>query len=217
MVTIKLKTTVKQRLHASCPTHSRSDISVRDVSMIIDEPVERDGTNLGPTPTETALAALAGCTNVIGNKVAHKLGIDVSNFKVSIVADFDRRGVTLSEEIDVPFEAIKLQVELDTNASQSEIDQLATEVAKYCPLAKLFRPSRNQARRRMDHPRWLSAQVTMQRNETINNHQLNIREKQPWLTIEQSWKNRMRTGNSNGISRFGCPGICCTDNQTHRD
>ena len=67
MVTIKQKTTVKQRLTASCPSHSRSDISVRDVSLTIDEPKERDGTNLGPTPTETALAALAACTNVIGN------------------------------------------------------------------------------------------------------------------------------------------------------
>ena len=86
-----------------------------------------------------ALAALAGCTNVIGNKVAHKLGLDVSNFNVSIVADFNRRGVTLSEEIDVPFEAIKLRVELSTTATQGEIDQLAVEVAKYCPLAKLFR------------------------------------------------------------------------------
>ena len=139
MVTIKQKTTVKQRLEATCPSHSRSDISVRDVTLTIDEPKERDGTNLGPTPTETALAALAACTNVIGNKVAHKLGLDVSDFQISIVSDFDRRGVTLVEEIDVPFEAVKIRVELTTNASQDEIDRLAVEVAKYCPLAKLFR------------------------------------------------------------------------------
>ena len=144
MVTIKQKTTVKQRLTASCPSHSRSDISVRDVSLTIDEPKERDGTNLGPTPTETALAALAACTNVIGNKVAHKMGLDVSDFQISIVSDFDRRGVTLVEEIDVPFEAVKIRVELATNASQSEIDQLAAEVAKYCPLAKLFREAGTQ-------------------------------------------------------------------------
>lgn len=146
MVTIKPKTTVKQRLEASCPSHARSNIKVRDVSFVIDEPVERDGTNMGPTPTETALAALAGCTNVIGNKCAHKLGLDVSNFNVSVVSDFDRRGVTLAEEIDVPFEAIKLRVELDTSASQEQVQQLAAEVAKYCPLAKLFR----QAGTRLD-------------------------------------------------------------------
>lgn len=139
MVTIKQKTTVKQRLTANCPSHSRSDVSVRDVAFTIDEPLERDGTNQGPTPTETALAALAGCTNVIGNKVAHKMGLDVANFKVTVVSDFDRRGVTLAEEIDVPFEAIKLRVEIETSASQDQINELAREVAKYCPLAKLFR------------------------------------------------------------------------------
>ncbi len=139
MVAIKPKTTVKQRLEATCPSHSRTDISVRDVSFTIDEPIERDGTNLGPTPTETALAALAACTNVIGNKVAHKLGIAVNSFHVSVVSDFDRRGVTLVEEIDVPFEAVKLRIELDTAASEQDIQLLAAEVAKFCPLAKLFK------------------------------------------------------------------------------
>ena len=139
MVAIRQKTTVKQRLEADCPSHSRTDVKVRDVSFTIDEPLERDGTNMGPAPTETALAALAGCTNTIANKVAHKLGLDVSNLHVSIIADFDRRGVTLTEEIDVPYEKIELRVELDTTAGQAEIDQLATEVAKYCPLSKIFR------------------------------------------------------------------------------
>lgn len=139
MVVIRQKTTVKQRLVADCLSHSRSDVSVRDQVFTIDEPIERDGTNQGPTPTETALGALAGCTNVIANKVAHKIGLEIANVKVTVVSDFDRRGVTLAEEIDVPFEAIKLRVELDTAASQSEIDGLASEVAKFCPLAKLFR------------------------------------------------------------------------------
>ena len=139
MVAIRQKTTVKQRLEADCPSHSRTDVKVRDLSFTIDEPLERDGPNMGPAPTETALAALAGCTNTIANKVAHKLGLDVSNLHVSIVADFDRRGVTLTEEIDVPYEKIELRVELDTTAGQAEIDQLATEVAKYCPLSKIFR------------------------------------------------------------------------------
>ena len=139
MVKITPKTTVKQHLQADCPSHSRADVSVRDVGLVIDEPEARGGTNMGPSPTETAIAALVGCTNVIGNKVAHKLGLDISNLQVSAEADFDRRGVTLTEEIDVPFPRILLRIELDTNASQAEIDNMAAEVAKYCPVAKVFR------------------------------------------------------------------------------
>jgi len=72
MVTVREKTTVTQRIRGSCPTHSRTEISVRDVRAIIDEPKEREGTNMGPTPTETMVAALVACTSVITHKCAKK-------------------------------------------------------------------------------------------------------------------------------------------------
>lgn len=135
---VKMKTTVKLRTTASCPSHSLANISVRDLTYHIDEPTERGGTNLGPTPTDTALGALAGCTNVIGHKCASKLGIDVGHLDVAIAADFDRRGVTLTEEIDVPFVAIEQVVTADGSASEEDLQAVAREVEKYCPLAKLF-------------------------------------------------------------------------------
>lgn len=52
MVTVRPKTTVQQHIAATCPTHSRTDLQVRDLESVIDEPRERDGTNLGFTPTE---------------------------------------------------------------------------------------------------------------------------------------------------------------------
>ena len=136
---IRPKTTVKLKATAQCPSHSLSEVSVRDLVFAIDEPVERGGTNKGPTPTDTALAALIGCTNVIGNKCAKSLGIDTGHLDISAVCDFDRRGVTLEQEIDVPFTKIALKVETGNAVSQSDLEQLAAEVAKYCPLSKLFR------------------------------------------------------------------------------
>lgn len=136
---IREKNTVKLSIDGHCPSHSKTDISIRDVSFCIDEPVARGGTNEGPTPTDTALAALVGCTNVIGHKCADKLGVDIGHLDIKAIADFDRRGVTLAEEIDVPFVSVTLEVISHGPASQSEIDQVANEVAKYCPLSKLFR------------------------------------------------------------------------------
>ena len=43
------------------------------------------------------------------------------------------------ETYDLPFEVIDLHVVSDGSASQSELEQVANDVAKYCPLAKLFR------------------------------------------------------------------------------
>lgn len=136
---IKPKTNVTLRVKGNCPTHSLSEISVRDVGFSIDEPVERGGTNKGPAPTDTALAALVGCTNTIGHKCAKSLGVDIGHLDISVACDFDRRGVTLAEEVDVPFQRIVLTVEADGPASDDDIQRVAKEVAKYCPLSKLFR------------------------------------------------------------------------------
>ena len=139
MVTLKPKTTVKLQSSAHCPSHSLSNIVIRDLNFAIDEPVERGGTNQGPTPTDTALAALVGCTNVIGHKCAESLGIDIGHLDIVATCEFDRRGVILAEEIDVPFQRIVMTVEADGSAEDDDLQRVAREVARYCPLSKLFR------------------------------------------------------------------------------
>ncbi len=135
---IKPKTVVQLRARARCPSHARADIEIRDLAFVIDEPGERGGTNQGPTPTDTALAALVGCTNVIGHKCAARLGVDIGHLEITANCAFDRRGVTLAEEIDVPFQRIELTVLADGGASDAQLAEVAAEVRKYCPLSKLF-------------------------------------------------------------------------------
>ena len=45
----------------------------------------------------------------------------------------------LSEDIDVPFVSIALDVQSNGHATPDELKQVADEVAKYCPLSKLYR------------------------------------------------------------------------------
>ena len=135
---VKLKSVVTYRTKAQCPTHSRTEIPVRDLNVIIDEPVERGGTNLGPAPTEAAMTALIACTNVIGHKNAARLGVDLGTVTIDADCKFDRRGVLLEEEIDVPFPAITLTVNCHTQASQEELTRVGEETSKFCAIAKLF-------------------------------------------------------------------------------
>ncbi|MGB0848930.1 MAG: OsmC family protein [Thiolinea sp.] len=135
---IRMKNTVTLRSKAECPSHSRTDVTVRDVNFTIDEPTERGGTNLGPTPTDTAIAALIACTNVIGNKCAKKLGVDIGHLTIDASCQLDRRGVLLQEEIEVPFQSVTLEVASDGPATTEELQQVATETAKFCALSKLF-------------------------------------------------------------------------------
>lgn len=139
MAVARPKTTVRLRATGQGRGHSRTDISVRDLAFTIDEPVERGGTNAGPTPTDTALAALIGCTNVIGHKCAAALGVDIGDLAIEAICDFDRRGVTLSEGIALPFRKVTLDVTASGSASQEELDRVAAEVARFCPVSRLFR------------------------------------------------------------------------------
>ena len=120
---IKMKTVVTYRATAPCPTPSRTAIPVRDLHVVIDEPLERDGTNLGPTPTEAAMTALIACTNVIGHKNAHRLGVDLGEVTIDADCNFDRRRVLMQEEIDVPFPAITFTLNCKTVPYQEGLDQ----------------------------------------------------------------------------------------------
>ncbi len=138
---IRQKTLMTIKLGGKSTSHSRSELVVRDLVGIIDEPVERGGTNDGLAPTETAFSALIGCTNVIGNKCAKSLGVDIGNLSFEMEIDFDRRGVLLMEEVEVPFKAIRLSVTSDGPAEQADLDRVGVETAKFCPIAKLFENS----------------------------------------------------------------------------
>jgi uncharacterized OsmC-like protein len=138
---IKLKTTVKMGLTGHGETHARTRVSARDVQSIIDEPEARGGTNLGLTPTETLMSSLMGCTNVISQRIAHKMGIAWDGLEISLSADFNRLGTMLEEEIEHPFTDIVMDISVVTNADATQLEQLKTDLAKFCPIAKVIRGS----------------------------------------------------------------------------
>lgn len=144
MVTIREKTVVKMRLDGACPSHSLTEVSTRDVKTIVDEPAERGGTNKGPSPTETLMAALIACTNVITHKVAEKNGVDIKSLHVKLEADFDRRGVRLVEEVEVPFPAITLFIDMATDAPADKVELVKKELPMFCAVSKVMRASGSQ-------------------------------------------------------------------------
>ena len=141
MVVVREKTTVTQHVHGNCSSHSRTEISVRDVWSIIDEPGERDGTNMGPTPTETMVSALIACTNVISHKCAKKHGVEFKAMTIDAESTFDRRGAQLQEEIEVPFPKIRLVINVTTDASEADMEKVRADLHRYCPVSKVVRNS----------------------------------------------------------------------------
>lgn len=141
MTNMAQKSEVIMSMSATGETHARTKINIRDVSSVIDEPEARGGTNQGLTPTETLMASLIGCTNVISKRIAHKMGIELGEMDIQLTAKFDRRGTMLEEEIDVPFSEVKMDIEIDTDATEGQINMLKIDLAKFCPIAKVLRGS----------------------------------------------------------------------------
>lgn len=139
MAVVKEKTIVTQRIHGDCPTHSRTEISTRDVATVVDEPKERDGTNLGPSPTETLVAALIACTNVISHKCAQNHGVKFTAMSIDAEAAFDRRGTQLMEEVEVPFPKIRLVINVTTDGSDADMEKVKADLHRFCPVSKVIR------------------------------------------------------------------------------
>jgi uncharacterized OsmC-like protein len=138
---IKVKTTVKMGITGHGETHARMAVRTRDVQSIIDEPEARGGTNLGLTPTETLMSSLMGCTNVISSRIAHKMGITWEGIEISLSADFNRLGTMLEEEIEQPFTDIVMEISVATDADAAQLAALQSDLAKFCPIAKVIRGS----------------------------------------------------------------------------
>ncbi len=141
MAEAKMKTEVTMKISATCPHHSRAEVSVRDVETVVDEPTERGGTNLGLTPTETMVAALIGCTNVITNKIVDSYDMKIDAMDVDVEAQFDRRGVTLQDDVQVPFPSMTLNINIKSPNSTDEFEKVKADLQKFCPVAKVIRES----------------------------------------------------------------------------
>jgi len=141
MAEAKAKTEVTMKMSATCPHHSRADVSVRDVESVIDEPTERGGTNLGMTPTETMVAALIGCTNVITNKIVESYDMKIEGMDIDVEVQFDRRGVTLQDDVQVPFPSMVLNINIKSPNDSAEFDKVKSDLQKFCPIAKVIRES----------------------------------------------------------------------------
>ena len=139
MAHIKPKTTVQMKMTAKGETHARSRIATRDVEGVIDEPLERDGTNQGLTPTEGLMASLMGCTNVISKRIARKMGVEMGEMRISLTASFDRRGAMLEEEVETPFGEIAMDIEVATDATPEQVDAIRRDLSRFCPVAKVIR------------------------------------------------------------------------------
>ena len=79
------------------------------------------------------LEALVACAGVTLNAVATALGIELRDATLSAEGDLDFRGTLgVDKAVPVGFQAIRLRIELDTDAAEEQLDTLLRLTERYC-------------------------------------------------------------------------------------
>ena len=98
------------------------------------------GSGLGACSGEMLLQALAACAGVTLAAVATALGIELRAGLVRAEGDLDFRGTLgVSKEVPVGFQRIRLRFELDTSASDEQLETLQRLTERYCVVYQTLR------------------------------------------------------------------------------
>ena len=98
------------------------------------------GSGLQACSGDMLLEALAACAGVTLRAVATALDIPVRGGTVHVEGDLDFRGTLgVSKEVAVGFQAIRLTLDLDTDASREQLDTLLKLTERYCVVLQTIR------------------------------------------------------------------------------
>ena len=98
------------------------------------------GEGLSACSADMLLEALVGCAGVTLSAVATALGIELRNATIQAEGDLDFRGTLgVSKDVPVGFNQIRLQFDLDTDASEEQLATLIRLTERYCVVYQTLR------------------------------------------------------------------------------
>jgi uncharacterized OsmC-like protein len=133
------RATVRFRAAGSGGDGVRSEIRIGRHTLVVDEPPALSGEDAGPSPVETALAALLSCQVVTYRLWAAKLAIPLETVDVDVVGAIDLRSFYgVDDSVRPGFGDVTIRVTLGGPAGEERYRELATAVDAHCPVLDLF-------------------------------------------------------------------------------
>ncbi|MFQ5565545.1 MAG: OsmC family protein [Paracoccaceae bacterium] len=124
-----------RRVSARNEAATRTVMKVRDHVLVTDE----KETDTGPSPLETALAALLGCEGVIINRCASAMKFAYTGVDMEADGEVDRRGSRGVAGVRPYFNWVRLRIRIHTAEPDERLARLAKNVELRCPVMNLFR------------------------------------------------------------------------------
>ncbi len=123
-------------VHDESETPTRMKIKSGKFEMIIDDPSNMKGSDLGPSPVQVLLMSLAGCLNVTGHEIARQKGMKLNGMEIKIDANMNPCNfMGCSFEERAGFQTINVNVHANFENETSEaIDIWLNETEARCPV-----------------------------------------------------------------------------------
>lgn len=141
MPAVKEKPIWKFSVNGHQKSSTQSVAEARGKSVIIDEPLQRGGTDEGPMPVEYVFMGLVGCTHVISNKLAAANGVKFTSMDIDINVTMDSHGTRLINPIDVPFPSVMLSIKADYEGPREGAVEVSRVLRNYCAVSKMLQES----------------------------------------------------------------------------
>ena len=117
----------------------RSEVSIRDHRLTVDEPAALGGTDSGPNPVELVLAALGTCQEITYRAYATAMGIPLESVSVELEGDIDLRGFfAVDEKVRSGYRNIRANVRIKSDASDADLQKLREVVNAHCPVLDII-------------------------------------------------------------------------------
>lgn len=117
----------------------RSEVSIRQHRLAADEPPALGGADSAPNPVELILAALGTCQEITYRAYATALGIPLDSVSVELAGDIDLRGFFgVDNSVRSGFEKIRGTVNIESSASEAELQKLRSVVDAHCPVLDML-------------------------------------------------------------------------------
>jgi putative redox protein len=96
------------------------------------------GDDAAPSPLSYALGALTSCNQVTGSLVAKDLGVTLGRWSFRIQGDLDPSVIAGGADGNANFDSVRVDVEVETDASDEQFARLRAETERRCPVTQLF-------------------------------------------------------------------------------